>query len=160
VEIIDDLLTVILDRLRASSFDAVIHAMAVLDYMPGRLSKGKIPSNKDKLTLTLTKTPKIIGIMREVWPETFFVSFKLEAGLSVDELIKRAYTSLKKNDVNLVVANDQNEIAGGKHRAYLIDSQKNVVSVCETKRDIAHNLMDVVSGHLRNLANKRQIKST
>lgn len=154
VETIDDVLTTIRDRLREKSFDAIVHAMAVLDYTPERQSDKKISSDKDKLTITLVKTPKVIHRMRELWPQAFFASFKLEAGLSTDALIERAYESLTKNRVNLVVANDQNEITEEKHRAYLIDSRKEIVARCETKQEISKNLIDILARH-----NRSQTKS-
>ncbi|MEP9411478.1 MAG: hypothetical protein HRF42_08745, partial [Candidatus Brocadia sp.] len=59
-ETIDDLLTTIQEKLKNKPFDAIIHAMAVLDYTPERCSNGKIHSNKDKLVVTFVRTPKII----------------------------------------------------------------------------------------------------
>ena len=73
------------------------------------------------------------------------IGFKLEVGLSKDELMERAYASMIEGGADLVVANDQNEIVGDKHRAYLINSHKEVESGCETKQDIASNLMDLIA---------------
>jgi len=149
IETVDDLLSVIQEKLKDKSFDAVVHAMAVLDYTPEKHSNGKIPSNKDKLVVTFVRTPKVIRLIRKVWPHAFLVSFKLEVGLSKDELIERAYASLIENGADLVVANNQDEIVGDKHRAYLINSKKNIESKCETKQDIAKNLGDVISRGLK-----------
>ncbi len=149
VETIDDLLATVQEKLKAKPFDVIVHSMAVLDYIPEKLDDGKIASNRDKLTITFTRTPKIIKLIRTLWPQAFFISFKLEVGLSRDELIERAYTSLEENGADLVVANNQNEILGDEHRAYFINSQKQVESRCETKQDISKHLADIVSRHLR-----------
>lgn len=145
VETIDDLLTTIQEKLKGNLFDAIIHAMAVLDYVPETQSSDKTPSDKDKLVVTFVKTPKIIKLMRNLWPHAFFISFKLEVGLSQDALIERAYASLLENSADLVVANNQDEIAGEKHRAYLINLHKKIEFRCETKQDIAENLANRIS---------------
>lgn len=149
VETIDDLFTMIRERLKGASFGAIVHAMAVLDYVPEKRSEGKITSHKDKLTINLTKTPKVIKLIRSLWPYTLLIGFKLEVGLSKDELIERAYTSLMESGMDFVVANNQDEIGGDKHRAYLINAHKEVESECETKQDISKNLMDILSKRLK-----------
>ena len=145
IETIDDLLAVVQQTVKGKPFNAIIHAMAVLDYIPEKQSRGKISSNQDKLIVTFVKTPKVIKLIRNLWPQTFLVGFKLEVGLSDAELIARAYTSLQENRADLVVANNQNEIAGGKHYAYLINPKKEIESRCETKQEIACALMNLIA---------------
>lgn len=147
IETIDDLVITIQEKLKDISFDVIVHAMAVLDYTPEARSQGKIPSNKDKLVVTFVKTPKVIKLIRKLWPHAFFVGFKLEAGLSRDALVERAYASLIENGADLVVANNQDEIAGNKHQAYLVNLQKKIESCCETKQDIAKALVTALSKH-------------
>ena len=151
IETIDDLLLTIREKLKGVSFDAVIHAMAVLDYSPEKQSEGKMASMKDTLTISLLKTPKVIKQIRTVWPHAFLIGFKLEVGLSRDELIEKASASMVESGADFVVANNQNEIVGDKHRAYLINSHKEIVSRCETKQDIASNLMDLIARNCNRL---------
>lgn len=148
-ETLDDLVTVIQKRLKDTYFDAIVHAMAVLDYTPEIHSDRKISSNNDKLVVTFVRTPKVIRLIRQAWPHAFVISFKLEVGLSKDELVERAYTSLIENGADLVVANNQDEIAGDKHQAYLINLHKKVESRCETKQEISKSIADVLSRQLR-----------
>ena len=145
IETIDDLLTTVQEKLKGVSFDAIAHAMAVLDYAPEKQSEGKIASIKDTLTITLRKMPKVIKQIRTLWPHAFLIGFKLEVGLSRDELVGRAYASMIESGADLVVANNQNEIDRDKHRAYLINSHKEVESRCETRQDIAGELMDLIA---------------
>ncbi len=145
IETIDDLLTTIQEKLKGKSFDAIVHAMAVLDYAPEKQSEGKISSIKDTLTITLRKMPKVIKQIRTLWPHAFLIGFKLEVGLSRDELVERAYASMIESGADLVVANNQNEIDRDKHHAYLINSHKEVESRCETRQDIAGELMDLIA---------------
>ncbi|UJS18564.1 MAG: hypothetical protein L3J17_05780 [Candidatus Jettenia sp.] len=148
IETIEDLIMTIQGSLKGESFDTIIHAMAVLDYIPEKHSEGKLSSRRDKLTIHLTKTPKVIKLIRSLWPDTLLIGFKLEVGLSRDELVERAYASLIESGADFVVANNQDEIEGDKHHAYLINSYKKVESECETKQDISKNLMDVISKRL------------
>ncbi len=145
IETIDDLLATIQEKLKGKSFDAIAHAMAVLDYAPEKQSEGKITSIQDTLTITLRKTPKVIKQIRTLWPDAFLIGFKLEVDLSRDELVGRAYASMIESGADLVVANNQNEIDRDKHRAYLINSHKEVESRCETKQDIAGDLMNLIA---------------
>ena len=145
IETIDDLLLTIQEKLKGVSFDAIIHAMAGLGYAPGKQRGGKIASIKDTVPITFRKTPKGIKQKRAFWPHAFLIGFKLEVGLSRDELVGRAYASMIESGADLVVANNQNEIDRDKHRAYLINSHKEVESRCETRQDIAGELMDLIA---------------
>lgn len=148
IETIDDLITTLQERLKEKPFDAIVHAMAVLDYVPEKQTESKISSAKDTLTITFVKTPKVIRIIRALWPHAFLVGFKLEAGLSKDELTEKAYTSLRESGANFIVANDQTGILGDKHKAYLINVDKKIESECEIKQDISKNLVDILSSFL------------
>jgi len=154
IETIDDLLLTIQEKLKGVSFDAIIHAMAVLDYALEKQSEGKIASMKDTLPITLRKTPKVIKQIRTLWPHAFLIGFKLEVGLSKEELMERAYVSMIESGADLVVANNQNEIVRDKHRAYLINLHKEVESRCETKQDIARGLMDLIARNCNRLLQK------
>ena len=145
VETIDALLTVVQQTVKGKPFNAIIHAMAVLDYIPEKQSNGKISSNQDNLTVTFVRTPKVIKLIRTLWPQAYLVGFKLEVGLSDGELIAKAYTSLQENRADLVVANNQNEIAGSKHYAYLINPKKEIESRGETKQEISGKLLDLIA---------------
>lgn len=145
IETFHDLHVTVKDKITNKPFDAIIHAMAVLDYIPGKHTSGKIASNKDTLTITLVKTPKVIKLLRTLWPHALLVSFKLEVGISKEKLIERAYASLKENHADFVVANNQDEIVGENHRAYVINPRKEVEAQGETKYDVAVKLMDVLS---------------
>lgn len=144
IETTDDLLTTIQEKLKDTTFNAIIHAMAVLDYTPESRRKGKIPSDNEKLVVTFVKTPKVIKVIRKLWPHAFFISFKLERGMPRDVLIERAYASLVENGADFVVANNQDEIIGDKHTAYVINVHKKIEYRCETKQDIAENLVEIL----------------
>ena len=147
VEIFDteSLEFVVRNLLRENKIDYFIHSMAVSDYtvdyvttaetladiiennqgktleticnFDARLTDDKISSKYDNLIIKLKKTPKIISIIKDVSPITYLVGFKLLDNVSEEELINTAYTLKEKNNCNLVVANDLNNIRNGNHKS-------------------------------------------
>jgi len=144
IETMNDLISVIQNKLAGKAFDVIIHAMAVLDYTPEEHTMDKISSKKEHLTVKLKKTPKIIKKIRALWPHAYLVGFKLEVNVSHEVLWERARTFSKENNIDLVVANDQNEIFDGKHRGYIMSPNKDFITQCDTKGGISKNLIDVV----------------
>ncbi|MCF6147796.1 MAG: hypothetical protein E3K37_03965 [Candidatus Kuenenia sp.] len=144
IETVQDLSRLIRENLKGKTFDAIIHAMAVLDYTPEQPVNGKLPSQSSEITIRFIKIPKIIKLIRELWPRSLLIGFKLEAGIPHEELLKRACASLIENKADFVVANDQQEILGGKHPAYIINSQHELMATCNTKQDIAERLIEIV----------------
>lgn len=121
--------------LREENIHAVIHAMAVSDYMVDKVTTveairtgiesdkiqgNKISSSIDDLAIILKRTPKIISMIKELSPGSRLVGFKLLSGVPHEELISVASALMKKNDCDFVLANDLSEIGAGMHRGYLI----------------------------------------
>ena len=150
IETLQDLSKLFVEGLQGKVFDAVVHAMAVLDYIPEQPVEGKVSSHSNEITVRFIKTPKIIKLIKVLWPGSLLISFKLEAGIPHDELMKRAYASLLENKADFVVANDQHEILGGKHPGYIINSHQELVATCHTKQDIAERLIDIVYNPTKN----------
>ena len=145
------------------SHDVLIHSMAVSDYTPvymagidevaqadsvydlleKRNDQGKISSADDYQVLILKKTPKIISLVKEWNPAIRLIGFKLLVGVSKDELLAVARTSLEKNQADYIMANDLLDISEGRHRAYLV-SKKEAIQV-ENKDQIAQLILQVVT---------------
>ena len=121
--------------LREENIHAVIHAMAVSDYMVDKVTTveairtgiesdkiqgNKISSSIDDLAIILKRTPKIISMIKELSPGSRLVGFKLLSGVPHEELISVASALMEKNDCDFVLANDLSEIGAGMHRGYLI----------------------------------------
>ena len=136
--------------LTTEKIDAVIHAMAVSDYMvkevttldaiksggDTKLEGNKISSTIDNLTIILTKSPKVIGGIKQWDPDVVLVGFKLLSHVPHEELIEVGYNLLKKNDCSFVMANDLKGIKDGKHQGYLIHRDGSYDSM-ETREEIA-----------------------
>lgn len=134
---IDDLIAGVHAAAGRGDIRGVVHAMAVLDYAPERSMGEKRASDTEEWDIRLVRTPKVSALIRETMPEACFVGFKLEAGISEEELVRRALASLRKHRLDLVVANDLDRVGPDAHEALFIAPDGTVLSRSSTKRDIA-----------------------
>ena len=149
IETVEDLLEVLeAECTGAPPYDAVIHAMAVLDYVPEEPSKAKVSSGREEWTLRLKPTPKVIRKIKEWSPDVSLVGFKLEVGTSDAELLAAGRDSLRKNRADLVVANDLAQIRNETHPALIIDHEGEIRARPGTKSEIARLLCELLSQRL------------
>ncbi len=140
--------------------DVLIHSMAISDYTPIYMTdfteledtenpsqllhksntESKISSASDYQVLFLKKTPKIISLVKQWNPNIQLVGFKLLANVSKEDLFKAARASLKRNQANIIVANDLGEITPNQHIAYLVDEKGE--EMVTTKSAIAQALYE------------------
>lgn len=99
----------------------------------------KISSYEPNLMTMMDLTPKVIGSIKELSPDTKLVGFKLLEGVTKLELYQTASHLRKKNRADYIVANDLSNIGGGRHWAMII-GENGFVKECQTKADIAANL--------------------
>jgi phosphopantothenoylcysteine synthetase/decarboxylase len=132
--------------LLAGGLDAVIHCAAVSDYQaagvyapapntrfragdgrwesrddsaPALLDRaaGKVKSDEPELWLRLVRAPKLVDRIRGDWRfGGVLVKFKLEVGISDDQLLEVAERSRRQSDADLMVANT---LEGAESWAYL-----------------------------------------
>ncbi len=141
IETVSELLSVLQAELEnEESYDAVIHAMAVLDYEPAEIVQEKVKSGKETWTLHLKKTSKVIDHIKTWAPETLLIGFKLESNASEEYLIDSALYLMEKTHAALVVANDLKKITENVHPALLIDDNKVIFARPNTKEEIAGSL--------------------
>lgn len=151
VKTVDELQSAV-QGLKDERFDAILHAMAVLDFAPERPRQGKVSSSEGEWDIRLVRTPKVLDLMREIWPDAFLVGFKLEVGKTREELLKIARDFLARSRADLVVANDLGDISGERHVAYLVSREAGgfapltagLEAVAYTKKEIAIRLADLL----------------
>jgi phosphopantothenate---cysteine ligase (CTP) len=144
VDTVNDLIAAFKEEL-PTRYDAVIHAMAVLDFAPAEVREEKTSSELSEWVIRLTPTPKAARLIKSLAPETFFVGFKLEVGKEKEDLIEIARAWGIKNGADLVVANDLRDIEGGLHIGYLVRPTGAVEGIAEGKEAIARMLIDFLS---------------
>ncbi len=147
VDTVEDLVAAFRQEL-PHGYDAVIHAMAVLDFEPAEVREEKVSSNLPEWVIRLVPTPKAAALVRDLAPGTLFVGFKLEVGKTREELIEIARAWAQQSRADLVVANDLNDIESGTHIGYLVTPEGRIETVAEGKEAIARILVDYLSKRL------------
>ena len=141
----DDLAVLLEAHVSGGGFDAVVHSAAVSDFrVEGvydrdrrEIVEGKIKSGHEELWLKLTPTPKLVDRFRRDWGfQGVLVKFKLEVGLTDEQLIKVAEQSRLQSQANWMVAN----LFESRHQyAYLGNGEGSYKEVA--RRDLAEYLL-------------------
>jgi len=147
IETVDDLITVFKQEL-PKHYDALIHPMAVLDFRPDTVRPYKTGSHVEEWIVRLVPTPKAVKLAKELAPDTFLVGFKLEIGKTPEELRQIAFDFLTLNRCDLVIANDLQEIEGGRHTGYFVTPDGKVKESAVGKEAIARALAEYLEEHL------------
>jgi len=123
--------------------DALLMAAAVADYTPARAA-GKLRSQAQTMTLTLTRTPKLLAGLRDRCPDTLLVGFKLLSGVSEETLIETARRQVVDNRLDLCLANDLQDLVGSEHPAWIVPDEGPLVHVQGGKEQTAEALVQAV----------------
>ncbi|MCE5251225.1 hypothetical protein LLG96_13495 [bacterium] len=145
---VDDLIDALRTAAHGREIRAVVHAMAVLDYMPGTMIDGKKSSGDDFWDVRLVRTPKVIGLIREIMPGALTVGFKLESGIPEDDLIDRAAALLDRYALDLVVANMFERVGDDCHEAFFVGPGRKILAAVSSKSDIAAKLAGFIEERL------------
>ncbi len=119
----------------SEEIDAWILAAAVLDYYP-ELKEGKMASGEKELMIRLLPNEKLIDDISASSPKSIRIGFKLEVGISDEELVRRAREQLDRTGNLAVVANHLRGVQGEGSRAILVSNDvfthlDDMVAVCE-----------------------------
>ena len=145
-------------------YQVLIHSMAVSDYSPVYMTgldqvqarhdlseflhkknmETKISSKDEVQVLFLKKNPKIISLVKEWNPSIHLIGFKLLVDVTKEHLIQIARESLKKNQADLIVANDLTQINANHHLAYLVEEKD--YQIATSKQEIANFLVKRIQG--------------
>jgi phosphopantothenate-cysteine ligase len=122
--------------------------MAVSDFTFKKDKKLKLKSNDPEgfieyMKKTITKTPKVLSFIKKWNPNCKLISFKFEVGLEHNELINIAKDSMNKNNSDVVISNDNEEMTKHKnHVAYFLTD--NLEEKIEGKENIAKRIYNYV----------------
>lgn len=84
-------------------------------------NSSKISSYQESLSVKLALTPKIIGKLREWFPESILVGSKLLEKVSKEELLETARKLAEKNSMDYILANDLEDLRQGDKSRYLVN---------------------------------------
>ncbi len=125
----DELAEQLEHEITSGEFDSVIHSAAVSDYRVASVMDGeqptaevandaKIGSNHGALWLKLVPTAKLVDKIRSPWGfKGQLVKFKLQVGITDEELIAIARKSRRDSEADIIVANC---LEWAKEYAYII----------------------------------------
>jgi len=127
-------------------YDLLISAAAIADYSPREFRQGKMNSSKGEILLRLKPTPKLTKVVRENLPDLFIVAFKAEFNLHKNELLERAKAKLKKENLNLIIANDtgRNRFGSDKTEVWVLDGRGVKHIPLADKSTIAGGILDAI----------------
>lgn len=128
-------------------FHAVIHSSAVADYAPTK-QDGKISSGLDELYIKTIPTPKIISHVKEWDPDAYLVQFKLEVGLTEQDLIAKAVAGIKKNRADLAVANNKAGTSTTTAAAYLVEKNGSFTKI-DTREEMYERLLSEIARKIK-----------
>jgi phosphopantothenoylcysteine decarboxylase/phosphopantothenate--cysteine ligase len=122
-------------------FDIAFFVAGISDFSPEKVD-GKISSSKDSMSITMSKTPKVVERFRKLFPETFLVGFKAESVDDEGELIRRAFRRMEDTGMNLIVANDLSGVTEEENTILTITPSKEVFKAAGRKEDLSRFLLD------------------
>lgn len=149
VQTAEEMLNAVMNALSSRKTDGLVSAAAVSDYVPSKKEESKLASGKGGLVIDLVPTKKIIEEARNKYKNLFIVGFKVESGISDEELEKRARTKITSGICNLVVANDEQK----KGVAFEVDTNEVLIVgpkefvkhvPLASKREVARYIVDVM----------------
>jgi len=143
-----EMLEAVMEEINNREPTAFISTAAVLDYTPEVKEDRKRPSG-EPYSIKLTPTLKIIDQVRKKYKDLFIVGFKVESGVSDDELESRARVKVKSGVCDMVIGNDAKRKGvafGADTNEVLIvgkDDYRKIVPL-SSKREIAVKIIDAV----------------
>ena len=138
-ETVEDLLNLLKND--DMKFDIIIVCAAIANYIPKK-QNGKIPSGKDKLDLELSPAPKIIQEIRLIAPKSKIIAFKVEE--SKKNLKEKSYQLLKKNQLDIVIANTVSAFGKDENEILIINKKGESIHKKGKKEKLAGYILDMI----------------
>lgn len=124
--------------------DVVIVPAALADFTPEHRAEGKIPSGQG-FDMQMKPVPKVLPLIRQHCPNV--IGFKAEAGLTRDELVRRARGRLEEYGLKGIVANDV-DTAGKTSASMVLITAQGSQDITGSKPDISDLILNFVSEKL------------
>jgi phosphopantothenoylcysteine decarboxylase/phosphopantothenate--cysteine ligase len=123
-------------------YDIILNCAAIADYSPKKF-KGKISSKNKKLSIDLFPNPKIIKIIKQKFPKSIIVAFKLESNYNI--LKQKSQEFLIENDIDFVVGNTISSL-NSEISDILILNKSGIINKMKGKKDeIASFILDNIN---------------
>ena len=128
--------------LKTQKYDAIFMSAAIADYRPAgsfqvvrretldngeerwivrNVQADKVKSSYEQIAILGERTQKLVDLLRTEWGYSgFLVKFKLEVGITPQQLIQIGQASRKASGANYLVANTLDMVEGERAGAYLL----------------------------------------
>ncbi len=126
-------------RIDPKKFDGLIHLVAASDFTPDKLEENKISSNTNKLTVTFSKTKKLLSLtkLQEI---SYKAAAKLTGG-EVEEGLKQAKELITTYNLNAVFWNSAQDAWNNKktHNGVFLENKNTIITQenVDSKKQIA-----------------------
>jgi len=132
--------------LARQKYDAIFMTAAVADYKPAgvytvvskkpapdgtetwivqNVQAGKVKSHYDQIAVLGERTEKLVDLFRTEWKHRgLLVKFKLEVGITKEELLKIGDASRRASGADYLVANTLDMVSGASAGAYLLSDRE------------------------------------
>ena len=128
-------------------YNQLVLRAELADYAPVKTG-GKLKSDRAALVIEMRPTPKIADRIHAMHPELPMIMFKLESGITREELHARARETARRAGARAIVANLLQDVSAGAHRADLLSDAGRCVTF-ETREEIASGLVSEVERLVR-----------
>jgi phosphopantothenoylcysteine decarboxylase / phosphopantothenate---cysteine ligase len=152
----EEMKSAVISELSSKRFDIAIFCAAVTDFTPLQASTNKIMTEKGKILLHLSPTPKVIDQVRQYSKniELFLVAFKAEYRVSNSYLIDRACHKMRQCGADMVIANDLGRKGCGagsdQSEVFIVDKHMKVIHFSlQDKQLIARKILQRISQRFR-----------
>jgi phosphopantothenoylcysteine decarboxylase/phosphopantothenate--cysteine ligase len=138
---------------RAEQADVIVMAAAVADYTMAAPNAEKLAKREGPLTLTLTRTPDILGDLGQL-PSRRNRARPMLVGFAAEthDVISRARAKLERKRIDLIVANDVSQpgvgFDGETNAVTLVTSEGTAEVALQSKSVIASRILDRIEGLL------------
>lgn len=154
----DELESLMSYEIRDGNYDVIIHSAAVSDYRPvdvlapephdyynkglHSIKAAKVSSNYPEIYIKCVQTPKLVDYIREPWGfNGVLVKFKLQVGITKEELLEIARKSRTVSSADFIVANVLDDFNQPSPNMYICGDGLLIES---TRADLPTNLLKLV----------------
>ncbi len=135
-------LSKLIEKTNIKKFDIIIVCAAISDYVPKK-QKGKISSGKNKLTIELKPTLKLLPIMRKKAPKSKIIAFKVE--YKKENVKKKSLELLKKNNLDFVIGNTISAFSKNENEILIINKKGKSIHKKGKKEILANDILDIIT---------------
>ncbi len=138
-------------ELSSEKYDIFASAAAVGDWQALNPSSEKVSThNRDRLTIELKPTPKIIDSIREKYPDIFLLAFRALHDMNEKDLVENASWRMNKASADMIAVNDVSKSGVGfesdtNEMILLSKEGVNIKIPMASKTEVAERIIKVIS---------------